>query len=62
MVLYKIRVEQVVDDLSDPDDRDCSPEGQYFFEADNREEALDLFHATIPIGCLEDFDIQAFKQ
>ena len=32
----------------------------YFgIKADNKDEALDQFHETYPIACLDDFDIEA---
>jgi hypothetical protein len=64
-MLYKITVtvEQVVDVLHDWDDEQDNPEGIYHYEyyADSDEEArelaLDEFHETISIGCLDDFSI-----
>lgn len=47
----------------DPDDRRFNPTGEYEFEveAENSlhaaEKALDEFHRTVPIACLEDFAI-----
>lgn len=54
---FKITIEQTSEYLTDADDREDSPEGEYQFEADNKEAALDELHSTIPIGCLEDFVI-----
>lgn len=59
----KVKVTQVVDELSDHDDKKDQPEGEYDFEVsahcedDAGERALDEFSLTIPIGCLDDFDI-----
>lgn len=64
---WKIRVTQVARQLSDPDDRNDLPAGRnrrgahkdYIFEGETEDEALDVFHRTVPIGFLEDFDIVA---
>jgi len=63
MATYRITVKQLVPDeqLSDPDDRAKSPAGLYFYEADGIRHALDQFHAVVPIGCLDDFEIDAAK-
>jgi hypothetical protein len=53
---YRITVTQI-DDLSDVDDQADNPAGVYDVDADTEDGALDLFHQTVPIGCLEDFDI-----
>jgi len=67
MTKYKIKVsvKQLceTESLTDPDDKIDQPSGDYIFEktANNREQAselaLDEFHLTVPIGCLEDYDI-----
>lgn len=57
MPSYLITVTQVSEYLSDADDRDCPPTGEYIYVADTSDQALDNFHAEIPIGCLEDFEI-----
>lgn len=50
-------------DERDFDDQQDDPCGNHTFdvEADNKEaageKALDVFHDTIPIACLDDFDI-----
>ena len=67
---YIVRVEQIVEDLSDVDDRDDLPAGPggkgsvgyYTVPADNEEEALDFFHRSIPIGCLDDFEISIVEE
>jgi len=69
-MLWVIRVTQLVDELLDGDDEVDLPAGSggkgsfkdYEIEADNEELALDEFHATIPIGCLEDFQVDAFDE
>lgn len=60
-----VRVKQLVKRLSDSDDREEQPAGSeglgstkdYPVDAMDEEAALDEFHHTIPIGCLEDFEI-----
>lgn len=62
---WLIRVTQVTAHLSDVDDRDDLPAGDggersfrdYEVEGATEDDALDKFHVTIPIGCLEDFEI-----
>lgn len=54
---YTITVIQTAEVLSDVDDKWEKPEGTYFVTARGKEEALGHFHAAIPIGCLEDFEI-----
>lgn len=56
--LYRIVVHQTAKVLSDHDDKIQSPTGEYFFEACDKEAALDQFHFSIPIGCLDDFSIE----
>jgi len=41
----------------DLNDLDFEVEGDYEFNAIDREAALDLFHGTVPIKVLDDFDI-----
>lgn len=67
---YLICVTQLVEKLYDPDDREFLPAGEngegstcvYSVEATTKKNALDQFHDTIPIGCLEDFFIQAARE
>lgn len=47
---------QVVDD-SELDNDDFEVAGEYFISGADEENALDKFHATIPIAVLDDFDI-----
>jgi len=57
---YVIVVHQLVTDeqLLRSDDRLHNPKGTYIVEDVAHEEmALDVFHALIPIGCLDDFSI-----
>jgi len=54
---FTVKVVQVSDYLDDPDDREMNPEGEYFFRAFNFDHALNQFHESIAIGCLEDFEI-----
>lgn len=57
MKKYKITIEQLTrDEFLDYDDRGLTDEN-YYFQANDKEEALDEFHSTIPIACLEHFDI-----
>jgi hypothetical protein len=59
MTAYTITVKQLVADheLSKPDDRITNPSGEYQIEARSSEAALDEFHATVAIGCLDDFEV-----
>lgn len=43
---------------TDPEDIDDSPVGLHYIYAEDEELALDEFHWTIPISCLDDFDIE----
>ena len=65
----KIRVTQIVDELSDPDDRIFMPAGPHGkgsflywpvrgIETVSEKELLDGFHGAIPIGCLDDFRVE----
>jgi hypothetical protein len=45
----------------DYDDKQCQPWGRYVVQADNIEEALDIFHSKIGIACLDHFDIHCFR-
>jgi len=64
---YKVVVEvkQAVKKLSNWDDRNDKPMGKYEYlikgrnKADAMMQALDEFHDTISIGCLDDFEINA---
>lgn len=55
---YLITVKQTVPfyELT-PEDQDDRPTGEYEYDAEDEEEALDEFHETIPIKCLDDFEI-----
>jgi hypothetical protein len=44
------------------DKEDSEVPGFYVFEGEVEEEALDRFHDTIPISCLEDFDIEIITE
>ena len=57
MPLFLITVTQTSEYLSDPDDRENNPAGEYQWDADDTEIALDEFHRVVPIGCLENFNI-----
>jgi hypothetical protein len=57
MINFMIQVEKLVDEYSDIDDRLGKPEGYYVFAAEDWSGALDRFHNTIPIGCLEEVEI-----
>ena len=56
---FLITVTQIVESkyLEKDDDRINNPAGEYPWNAENSEIALDQFHHTIPIGCLDDFEI-----
>jgi len=55
---FVIIVKQLVpnDKLDEEDRWDVRP-GKYEYLARNAEEALDIFHSTVPISCLENYDI-----
>jgi hypothetical protein len=56
---YNIKVkQQKKDEKLDADDRVDNPSGVHTVEAESVKEALDKFHATVPIACLEHFDIK----
>lgn len=57
MPLFLITVTQVSEHLHRPDDRIDNPAGTYKWEADYSDLALDQFHRVVPIGCLDDFEI-----
>jgi hypothetical protein len=59
-----VTVEQVVDVLSDHEDKYENPAGEYYYDGikafndkEAAEWALDEFHDKVPIGCLDDFEI-----
>ncbi|MDX9789010.1 MAG: hypothetical protein RBT11_19705 [Desulfobacterales bacterium] len=64
---YKVICTQMVEELTDGDDQADLPAGpfgvnsvrEYFFDADDEEDALDQFHESVPVGCLEDFSFLA---
>jgi hypothetical protein len=60
---YRVTVTQLVPDdaLEKPDDRVNNPAGSYDYEARDAEHALDQFHSSVPVGCLEDFAIEATR-
>ena len=57
MKIYEITVEQIAPQLFDNADKMENPAGQYSFWGRDETDALDNFHSTVPIGCLEDFNI-----
>lgn len=65
MYVVTVHCKKAVKRLSDPEDREYKPQGKYRYLVNARSEkgaierALDLFHDTIPIGCLDDFDIDS---
>ena len=55
---YKITVKQLVKNHQlDYDDREENPSGVYFQTAENKDDALDDFHFTVAISCLDHFKI-----
>lgn len=55
---FKVTVKQIApDEALDHDDREENPSGEHFVEEVSEDAALDEFHATVPIACLDDFDI-----
>jgi len=59
---YRIEVKQLADELTDHEDKLVNPSGVYFRIAETEDEALDDFHSSIAIGCLEDFEITIDEQ
>jgi hypothetical protein len=59
MATYTVTVRQLVEDTAlDEDDKITNPSGTHVIEdARDSEHALDLFHRTVPIACLDDFEI-----
>lgn len=67
-----MRVTQVVERLSDSDDRlelPAGPEGPGSFrdyeapeDCQTEDEVLDWFHSTIPIGALDDFQFDVLSE
>ena len=68
----RIKVTQISHELEDVDDRAEMPSGPggagsvKFYDVPEEhqateESALDWFHSNIPIGCLEDFEIEAIQ-
>lgn len=58
MKQYKVTV---TGEPTDYEDARSNPNGIYTVNAKSYEDALDEFHATVPIACLEDFDIDVFE-
>lgn len=58
MFLYQITVKQIAPNAKlHYEDKRSNPKGIYHIRAGNEEEALDEFHETVPIACLDDFEI-----
>ena len=59
MSLFLITVIQIVktEHLEKDDDRIDNPAGEYRWDATDSEAALDQFHHIVPIGCLDNFEI-----
>lgn len=56
---YEITVKQLVTDNElDHEDKHDNPTGQYDYWAESEDKAIDHFHETVPISCLEDFEIE----
>jgi len=61
---FKITVTQLANTaMLDHDDREERHLilGYHFYQAENEEEALDQFHNTVAISCLDDFEIKCEK-
>lgn len=59
---FSIMVKQLVPDRElDYDDLQENPSGEYIVEGEDEEDALDEFHHTVPIACLDHFDIEVRK-
>ena len=59
---YRIHCKQVVEEPSDTDDRQELNLGKdqeltWDTTANNESDALDMFHRSQPIGCLEDYEV-----
>jgi len=57
MPLFLITVTQISEHLQKDDDRIDNPTGEYPWDAEDSEMALDQFHRVVPIGCLDDFQV-----
>ena len=58
MSLFKITVTaKLPREQWDPDDQADDPTGTHEIGAPDKEAALDKFHSTVPIACLDDFEI-----
>ena len=59
---YKITIKQLASDSDlDHDDLIDNPSGTVYLEAVTENAALDEFHETIPISCLDHFEITIKK-
>jgi len=58
---WVVIVKQLVDTPSDGDDRVDQPAGAYLWSGKDEDEVLDDFHATVPIGCLDDFEVSTYE-
>lgn len=55
---FKITVTQLVPDSElDHDDKEENPAGEHIRRSATQDEAMDDFHNSVPIACLDDFDI-----
>ena len=61
---YVVSVKQLIptEMLSKSDDRLNNPSGEYLLrDKKSEQDALDEFHRTVPIGCLDDFAVTVSK-
>ena len=61
--MASVRVTQIATHLSNFDDRECLPAGPRGSGSavTYRNMTLDQFHNEVPIGCLDDFDIEEIE-
>lgn len=58
----------VSDDERSCDDKETPPDGTYFYDIEHDDQdaahelAKDIFHSTIPIAVLDDFDIEVTSE
>ena len=55
---FCITVSQIAYELGCIGDQIERPDGVYYFGAESKDAALDDFHRTLPIACLDDFRVE----
>ena len=63
MAWYNVNVKQLVADAElTADDRQVKPAGKYVFDVADKDGALDVFHGTVPIKCLDHFSVEVERE